>query len=312
MLVGRRLHCYSRFDEGAAGLPGRWLSAVARAYARSVGWFFGCLAVILLVTIVRQVLLDVRLSARLRRSAAAVPAATWDAVFASIDRTGAEDPDPVVILRPAGRGGSDSWLGGSPDLPAGLGPPVDGAGRSARFALQLRLRAPPLPRVWDGRRVFVFVDEQWNVIVLGTNAPPSAGVTSTGAGGKHIAALRLPRVAVQRAEDRDILPPWDPAVFFPGVPAGMQLLSGYGEDPVRLLITRLHVWGILDDPELTYDGMDCRCVECSAPMRLLFRFELGQLEGLEYREDSLLRVHGCDLHPERLEARLDKRNIDPF
>lgn len=260
-------------------------------------WFLAVIALllILLLAAFRSAARERRLLQRVQRRVAATPAAVWREVFTSIDRAGADDGTPLVMLRPADDRQA-SWIGGSPDLPADLPWPTTRSGAPAKFVLQVLLQSPPLPENWAGRRVFVFRDESWRIIVCSSRAPARLPRRATMPADHdphlYLAPVRLPHGAE----------PCDATTLCQTIPRLEQLLAGRGEEPALLLACALDAMLLIGGAPEWWVPESGRCPDCGQHMRFLFRDEAG-ISGLE---EPYLCVFGCDDHPHRLDGVLAK------
>lgn len=256
--------------------------------------------------------------ARLRKAAAGLSASTCREVLGLVDRAGAEDGAPVLLLRPRPDSVADpaSRLGGDPDLPPGSPWPRDASGVAAPFLAQLRLQVPPLPAAWTDRRILVFGGAKGTVLAF--SAPPVAAPPAPAPKGVRrsepvpLGVTRLPRV---EGDGDEVPSPYAPALLLRRVPAVRTLLARHGE-PERLLPYVL-VRGIdtyeLDtsdvilmggEPELVHGAHGARCKDCSRPMTFLV--QLGDVLALPGRA-PVVYVYGCDAHPDRVLAFVDHR-----
>jgi hypothetical protein len=257
--------------------------------------------------------------ARLRRSAAALTSAARREVLGLIDRAGADDGAPVLLLRPRPETAADpgSRLFGDPDLPPGEPWPKDASGAPARFLAQVRLHAPPLAPGWADRRVLLFAGAKGTVLArsaLPCRAPPAPAPKGIPRGEAiPLGAVRLPHAA--EAEDGR-LPPFAPAALCRRVPAVGALLRRHGADPEGLLpyvlvpsidtfeLDPSHVSLMGGDPELVRAPHETRCFDCGRPLGFLL--QLGDVLGLP-GDAPVVYVYGCDAHPDRVEAFRDPR-----
>jgi hypothetical protein len=254
---------------------------------------------------------------RLRRSATGLTAATRREVLGLIDRAGADDGTPALLLRPWPESQSDagSRLFGDPDLPPGEPWPKDASGAPARFLAQVRLHAPPLPPAWADRRVLLFGGAKGTV--LARTAPPTTlppAPTPEGVPRAEAIPLGTVRLPLGVGVEDGRRPSFDPASLLRRLPALRGVLGRHGQDPERLLpyvlvpsidtfeLDASHLCLVGGDPELIQVAHEPACFDCHRPLRFLL--QLGDLLGLP-GDAPVVYVYGCDAHPERAQAFLD-------
>ncbi len=275
--------------------------------------WFGTMVVVIIVFNVRRL--------RARRVVRSISEDVKSKVLAAIDEAGRNSHGAVMLLRPVDGAapGTSSFVGGAPILPHGVSVPDVVRGDEWAFLAQVHLLAPPLPQQWSDRLILLHASKDHGVVAVSLRVPPDvelAPARDSANARRCLHAIHLPGGSDRESRnDEDYTPPpYAASVLLDRVPRVRALLSGYSEQPERLL-PHILVPGIATheietflvslmggDPELIQGEHAVTCRHCRQGMRFLFH--LGDVLGLS-GDAPCVYVYGCDQHQDVVEAHVD-------
>lgn len=178
---------------------------------------------------------------RTGRIASAIPIEIREDVLHAIDRAGIEDGTRVLLLRLTKGALTDpfSKIGGIPLYPTGTTTQASDSRDIGDFLAQVRLRSPPLKKVWSNLIVMLFCDSPdapGGVVACNGGYATSFDQSASRLPNEKergIEMIALPPGDTLDNEQDDVLtsPPYGPRSLLRRVPALRELLANYPDAP---------------------------------------------------------------------------------